>query len=134
MTSSPLDLSIRVFPCGDLQYIVRTLSVSQYTLLLYAGEAETASTEAPRPPMAPHSPLASTSGRPPTHASPPGHASSRHEADTLHISGQGYHVAHTVLLLLRMQQTYLSFRGAVPLLAAETARRATDLLKVKPTF
>lgn len=48
----------------------------------------------------------------------------------LWLGGQRYHVAHTVLLLLRMLQAYMTFQEAVPLLAAETARRAVDLLKV----
>lgn len=49
------------------------------------------------------------------------------------MGGQQYHVAHTVLLLLRMLQGYMTFQGAVPLLAPETARRAVDLLKVTIT-
>lgn len=65
-----------------------------------------------------------TSGRPPSTP----HKSS--EEDVLRIAGQRYHVAHTVLLLLRMLQSYMTFQEAVPLLAAETARRAVDLLKV----
>lgn len=48
----------------------------------------------------------------------------------LRVGGQRHHVAHTVLLLLRMLQAYMTFQQAVPLLAAETARRAADLLKV----
>ena len=39
-------------------------------------------------------------------------------------------MAHTVLLLLRMLQTYMTFQQAVPLLAADTARRAVELIKV----
>lgn len=38
-------------------------------------------------------------------------------------------MAHTVLLLLRMLQTYMTFLHAVPLLAADTARRAVELIK-----
>ena len=48
----------------------------------------------------------------------------------LRVSGQGYHVAHTVLLLSKMLQSYMTFQEAVPLLAADTARRAVELLKV----
>ena len=77
------------------------------------------------------SPQASTSGRPsnpsgPRTTTPHG----RHEEEVLRIAGQRYHVAHTVLLLLRMLHRYMAFQEAVPLLAAETARRAVDLLKV----
>lgn len=104
-------------------------------MVVLAGEANTAIQEHPlqehpRPSTPPHNPPASVSGRPSNPSPPSHHANGRHETDKLHINNQGYHVAHTVLLLLRMQQTYLAFRDAVPLLAAETARRAADLLKV----
>ena len=77
------------------------------------------------------SPQPSTSARPsnpsgPRTTSPHG----RHEEEVLRVAGQRFHVAHTVLLLLRMLQGYMTFQEAVPLLAAETARRAVDLLKV----
>lgn len=94
------------------------------------GEAEPSLSEQARPNTPPHSPPTSTSGRPPTPTPPSHHANGRHEADKLYVNSQGYHVAYTVLLLLRMQQTYLTFQDAVPSLAAEIARRATDLLKV----
>lgn len=77
------------------------------------------------------SPQASTSARPPN---PSGSRTTaphgRHEEEVLRVAGQRYHVAHTVLLLLRMLQSYMTFQEAVPLLAAETARRAVELLKV----
>lgn len=76
------------------------------------------------------SPPASTSGRPPNPSRPFSSSHSKHEEDVLRISGQGYHVAHTVLLLSKMLQSYMTFQEAVPLLAAETARRAVELLKV----
>ena len=82
------------------------------------------------------SPEPSTSGRP-SHPLEPRttsrHSNSRHEEEVLTVGGQRYHVAHTVLLLLRMLQAYMTFQEAVPLLAAETARRAVDLLKVDIT-
>ena len=77
------------------------------------------------------SPQPSTSARPPNASgprTPTPHG--RHEEEVLRVAGQRLHVAHTVLLLLRMLQSYITFQDAVPLLAAETARRAVDLLKV----
>lgn len=77
------------------------------------------------------SPQASTSAGPPKPSGP--HTTAphgRHEEEVLRIAGQRYRVAHTVLLLLRMLQSYMTFQEAVPLLAAETARRAVELLKV----
>lgn len=77
------------------------------------------------------SPQASTSACPPKPSGPRTTAPHvRHEEEVLRIAGQRYHVAHTVLLLLRMLQSYMTFQEAVPLLAAETARRAVELLKV----
>lgn len=88
-----------------------------------------ATDEAARPPGLPDTAPPTTSGRPsdPT----PGHhrPHQTHEADVLRVKGQGFHVAHTVLLLLRMLQTYQTFLHAVPLLAADTARRAVELIK-----
>ncbi len=85
-----------------------------------------------RPRGAPDSPPASTSGRSSHPPSPPPEPNHKHEDDVLTVTGQGFHVAHTVLLLLRMLQTYMTFQQAVPLLAADTARRAVELLKVSP--
>ncbi|DBA81853.1 hypothetical protein WJX77_011322 [Trebouxia sp. C0004] len=62
---------------------------------------------------------------------PPHHSTNhKHAEDVLRVKEQGFHVAHTVLLLLRMLQTYMTFQQAVPLLAADTARRAVELIKV----
>ena len=77
------------------------------------------------------SPQASTSARRPNPSGPRTTTPhSRHEEEVLRVAGQRYHVAHTMLLLLRMLQSYMIFQEAVPLLAAETARRAVELLKV----
>lgn len=83
-----------------------------------------------------NSPPASTSGRPSNPSGPrtiPPRSPSRRDEEVLRVGGQQYHVAHTVLLLLRMLQGYMTFQGAVPLLAPEIARRAVDLLKVTIT-
>ncbi len=89
-----------------------------------------ASEEEARPRGAPDTNPPSTSGRPsdpkPPHLSP----NHKHEEDVLRVKEQGFHVAHTVLLLLRMLQTYMAFQQAVSLLAADTARRAVELIKV----
>ena len=77
------------------------------------------------------SPQPSTSARPSNPSGPRTTTPhSRHEEEVLRVAGQRFHVAHTVLLLLRMLQAYMTFQEAVPLLAAETARRAVDILKV----
>lgn len=76
------------------------------------------------------SPQLGTSARPPDPSRPRTTTlHGRHEEEALRVAGQRLHVAHTVLLLLRMLQGYMAFQDAVPLLAAETARRAVDLLK-----
>ncbi|KAL3152085.1 hypothetical protein ABBQ32_001192 [Trebouxia sp. C0010 RCD-2024] len=88
---------------------------------------------APRQGQPSESPKASTSGRashPSERRTTTPHSHSRQEEEVLRVGGQRHHVAHTVLLLLRMLQAYMTFQQAVPLLAAETARRAADLLKV----
>ena len=72
----------------------------------------------------------STSGRPSDPFPPHRRPTHKHEEDVLRVKEQGFHVAHTVLLLLRMLQTYMAFQQAVPLLAADTARRAVELIKV----
>ena len=100
------------------------------SVLCAAAEPEIQQQDAGRQAQQSETSPASTSGRPPylsTMQTLPRH---RHEEDVLRIAGQSYHVAHTVLLLLRMLQSYMTFQEAVPLLAAETARRAVDLLKV----
>ncbi|KAA6426324.1 MAG: VPS54 isoform 2 [Trebouxia sp. A1-2] len=90
-----------------------------------------ASEEDARPRGAPDTNPPSTSGRP-SDPKPPHHSPNhKHQEDVLRVQEQGFHVAHTVLLLLRMLQTYMTFQQAVPLLAADTARRAVELIKHK---
>ena len=89
-----------------------------------------ASDEETRPRGAPDTNSPTTSGRPSDPISPYLSPNHKHEEDVLRVKEQGFHVAHTVLLLLRMLQTYMAFQQAVPLLAADTARRAVELIKV----
>jgi len=89
-----------------------------------------ASEEEARPKGVPDTNPPSTSGRPSDPIPPHRRPNHKHEEDVLRVKEQGFHVAHTVLLLLRMLQTYMAFQQAVPLLAADTARRAVELIKV----
>ncbi len=117
--------------CRNTCIVFKCLANSKLQIkLMCACAGSQASEEEARPRGAPDTNPPSTSGRP-SDPIPPHHSPNhKHEEDVLRVKEQGFHVAHTVLLLLRMLQTYMIFQQAVPLLAADTARRAVELIKV----